>query len=144
MLLLQGDRKVIAYEIADEHPYFFSLSNYIADSLHQALAFLPKRQVDVRNVEFAKALRLTTTKVEPVSFTVPRIKVCECIHMCVWCVCFCIHAIVCVCVCLSLCMSVSLCNIIWQLNTRTVWAYIAKDWPQHRNLQIYYLYVYIK
>ena len=73
--LFQGDSAVLTYEIADEHPYFFPLSNYTAGSIHQALAFLPKRGIDVQNVEFAKALRLTTSRVEPLSFTVPRVKV---------------------------------------------------------------------
>ena len=66
---------MLAYEVADEAPYFFPLSSYSPGSIHQALAFLPKRGVDVQNVEFAKALRLTTSRIEPVSFTVPRVKV---------------------------------------------------------------------
>ena len=40
----------------------------------QGLAFLPKNVVDVKNVEFARAYRLTNNTIEPISFTVPRIK----------------------------------------------------------------------
>ena len=71
---------MVAYEVAEEPPYFFPLSNFSAGNIHQALSFLPKRDVHVKDVEFAKALRLTTNKVEPVSFTVPRVKV-SCILM---------------------------------------------------------------
>lgn len=43
-------------------------------SSHQGLSFLPKNQCDVVIVEFAKSMRLTNNTVEPLSFTVPRIK----------------------------------------------------------------------
>lgn len=42
--------------------------------MHQGLSFLPKNQCDVRIVEFAKVYRLTNNSIEPISFTVPRIK----------------------------------------------------------------------
>ena len=71
----QGDSSVLAYEVAEEEPYFHSLATYSGDGLHQALSFLPKSHVDVKKVEFAKAWKLMAHTVEPVSFTVPRIKV---------------------------------------------------------------------
>jgi len=43
-------------------------------SSSQGLAFLPKNVVDVKNVEFARAYRLTNNTIEPISFTVPRVK----------------------------------------------------------------------
>lgn len=64
-----------AYEVAQDHPHLFSLSDFKADGLHQALSFLPKTVIDVRKVEFARALRLTANSIEPVSFKVPRTKV---------------------------------------------------------------------
>lgn len=42
--------------------------------MHQGLSFLPKNRCDVASVEFASALRLTNNTIEPLSFTVPRIK----------------------------------------------------------------------
>ena len=59
----------------ESYPHIFPLSDYKGDGLHQALSFLPKSQVDVRVVEFARALRLTSINIEPVSFRVPRVKV---------------------------------------------------------------------
>ena len=38
------------------------------------MTFLPKNVCSVRDVEFAKAYRLTDTSIEPISFTVPRVK----------------------------------------------------------------------
>lgn len=70
----RGDSTVKAYEVAQDHPHLFSLSDFKADSLHQALSFLPKTEIDVRKVEFARALRLTANSIEPVSFKVPRTK----------------------------------------------------------------------
>ena len=64
-----------AFEIADEFPHLFPLSDCKADGLHQALAFLPKSECDVKQTEFAKAFRLTPNTIEPVSFSVPRVKV---------------------------------------------------------------------
>ena len=41
----------------------------------QGLTFLPKTACDVREVEVARGLILTKTTIEPVAFTVPRVKV---------------------------------------------------------------------
>lgn len=41
----------------------------------QGLAFLPKTECNVRDVEVAVGLMLTKTTVEPVAFRVPRVKV---------------------------------------------------------------------
>lgn len=41
----------------------------------QGLAFLPKTECNVRNVEVAVALMLTKSTIEPVVFRVPRVKV---------------------------------------------------------------------
>ena len=73
--MLQGESVVKTFEVALEEPYLFPLSHYKCDNLHQALAFLPKTACDVSKVQFARALRLTTTIIEPIAFIVPRIKV---------------------------------------------------------------------
>ncbi|CAO1339123.1 unnamed protein product [Diamesa serratosioi] len=70
----RGDTTIYIYEITEEAPYLCPLSHHRCSSLHQGLSFLPKNQCDVTVVEFAKCLRLTNNNVEPLSFTVPRLK----------------------------------------------------------------------
>ncbi|KAH0999665.1 hypothetical protein HUJ04_006049 [Dendroctonus ponderosae] len=70
----KGDLTIYAFEITEEHPFICPLSHHRCNSLHQGLSFLPKNVCDVQNVEFAKAYRLTNNSIEPLSFTVPRIK----------------------------------------------------------------------
>ncbi|XP_071127168.1 coronin-7-like isoform X1 [Mytilus edulis] len=70
----RGDGVVHSFEISTEHPHIFPLSPVQFDGLHQALSFLPKTCCDVKKVEFAKGWRLTNNTVEPVSFTLPRVK----------------------------------------------------------------------
>lgn len=71
----KGDSTIYAFEITEESPYICALSHHRCGNLHQGLSFLNKSACDVANVEFAKALRLTNNSIEPLSFTVPRIKV---------------------------------------------------------------------
>ncbi|CAH1104052.1 unnamed protein product [Psylliodes chrysocephalus] len=70
----KGDSTIYAFEITEEHPYICPLSHHRCNTLHQGLSFLPKNVCDVANVEFAKSYRLTNNSIEPLSFTVPRIK----------------------------------------------------------------------
>ncbi|XP_017870052.1 PREDICTED: coronin-7 isoform X1 [Drosophila arizonae] len=70
----KGDSTIYCYEITDEEPYICPLSHHRCSSLHQGLSFLTKNHCDVASVEFSKAYRLTNTTIEPLSFTVPRIK----------------------------------------------------------------------
>lgn len=74
----KGDSTVFAFEISptdEKTPFIHHLSHFSCPSPHQALALLPKSSCDVRNVEFAKGFRLTNNSIEPVSFTVPRLRV---------------------------------------------------------------------
>lgn len=74
----KGDTTVFAFEIsptADGEPHIHALSNFNCPSPHQAVAFLPKICCDVKAVEFAKGYRLTDSTIEPVSVTVPRLRV---------------------------------------------------------------------
>ena len=64
-----------AFEVCTDDPQLNALSDFKADCLHQALSFLPKSSVDVRRVEVARAMRLTSNSIEPVTFRVPRLKV---------------------------------------------------------------------
>ncbi|CAG5103997.1 Similar to CORO7: Coronin-7 (Bos taurus) [Cotesia congregata] len=70
----RGDSTIYTYEITEEAPYCCPLSHHRCASLHQGLSFLPKNKCDIASVEFASALRLTNNTIEPLSFTVPRIK----------------------------------------------------------------------
>ncbi|XP_076165302.1 coronin isoform X2 [Ptiloglossa arizonensis] len=70
----RGDSTIYAFEVTEEAPYCCPLSHHRCSSLHQGLSFLPKNKCDVASVEFASALRLTNNAIEPLSFTVPRIK----------------------------------------------------------------------
>lgn len=71
----KGDLTIYCYEITEEEPHICPLSHHRCSSLHQGLSFLTKNHCDVSSVEFSKAYRLTNTTIEPLSFTVPRIKV---------------------------------------------------------------------
>ncbi|XP_058794013.1 coronin-7 isoform X4 [Phymastichus coffea] len=70
----RGDTTIYAFEVTEEAPYICPLSHHRCASLHQGLSFLSKNKCDVAIVEFASALRLTNNTIEPLSFTVPRIK----------------------------------------------------------------------
>jgi len=70
----KGESTVTTFEVASDSPHLFPLSPYRAAGLHQGLAFLPKKACDVRAVEFARAYRLTSNAIEPVAFSVPRVK----------------------------------------------------------------------
>ncbi|XP_018024017.1 coronin-7 [Hyalella azteca] len=73
-LTAKGESTIHCYEVGADAPYLFPLSHHKASSVHQGLTFLPKHTCDVRAVEFARALRLTHSTLEPLSFTVPRVK----------------------------------------------------------------------
>ncbi|XP_064607683.1 coronin-7-like isoform X2 [Liolophura sinensis] len=73
LLTGRGDSTVVAFEVSEEYPHFFRLSDY-KGTLHQALSFLPKCECDVRKVEFARGSVLRATTVEPIAFSVPRVK----------------------------------------------------------------------
>ena len=70
----QGESTVNTFEVAKDAPHLFTLSPYKAQGLHQGFAFLPKIVCNVRDVEFARAYRITDNTIEPISFTVPRVR----------------------------------------------------------------------
>ncbi|XP_043945267.1 coronin-7-like [Protopterus annectens] len=70
----KGDTRVYVYEILSEPPYFLECNSFSSADPHKGLAFLPKTECNVRDVEFAKALRLGSNTLEPVIFRVPRVK----------------------------------------------------------------------
>lgn len=70
----KGDTRVHIYELVPEEPYFIECSSFNSPEPHKGLAFLPKTECNVREVEIAVALMLTKTTIEPVAFKVPRVK----------------------------------------------------------------------
>ncbi|XP_072945639.1 coronin-7 [Epargyreus clarus] len=70
----RGDSTIYCYEVSSEAPQLCALSHHRAATLHQGICYLHKNLVAVEKVEFARALRLTNGNIEPLSFTVPRIK----------------------------------------------------------------------
>ncbi|XP_070779150.1 coronin-7 [Enoplosus armatus] len=70
----KGDTRVHIYELVPEEPYFIECSSFNSPEPHKGLAFLPKTECNVRDVEIAVALMLTKTTIEPVAFRVPRVK----------------------------------------------------------------------
>ncbi|XP_015246707.1 PREDICTED: coronin-7-like isoform X2 [Cyprinodon variegatus] len=70
----KGDTRVYIYEVVPEDPYFIECSSFNSPEPHKGLAFLPKTECNVRDVEIAVGMMLTKTTVEPVVFRVPRVK----------------------------------------------------------------------
>uniref|UniRef100_A0A3Q2PC43 Coronin n=1 Tax=Fundulus heteroclitus TaxID=8078 RepID=A0A3Q2PC43_FUNHE len=70
----KGDTRVYIYEVIPEDPYFIECSSFNSPEPHKGLAFLPKTECNVRDVEIAVGLMLTKTTIEPVAFRVPRVK----------------------------------------------------------------------
>ncbi|OCF44702.1 actin cross-linking [Kwoniella heveanensis CBS 569] len=72
----KGERVIQAYEVhpSNEREPITKLPSFTAGSPQVGVAFMPKRLVDVKKVEVAKALRLTAKTLEEVSFTIPRNK----------------------------------------------------------------------
>ncbi|XP_065540228.1 coronin-7 isoform X3 [Lathamus discolor] len=79
----KGDTRVFLYEVTPEPPYFLECNSFTSSEPHKTLLmpvphqgfiFLPKTVCEVREVEFARALRLGQSTLEPVAFHVPRVK----------------------------------------------------------------------
>lgn len=71
----KGENSLFAYEVALDPPHMFPLSPFKSSNSSQGFGFLlNKNALNVREIEFARAYRLTNNTIEPVSFTVPRVK----------------------------------------------------------------------
>jgi len=68
----KGDGNIRYYEMVDEKPWQFLLSEYKSNEPQRGVAFVPKRAVNVTQIEVARAYKLQTSLVEPISFQVPR------------------------------------------------------------------------
>ncbi|XP_041943104.1 coronin-7-like isoform X3 [Alosa sapidissima] len=70
----KGDTRVYIYDIVPEEPYLLECSSFHSSEPHKGFSFLPKTLCDVRDVEVARALRLSKTSIEPIAFRVPRVR----------------------------------------------------------------------
>jgi len=68
----KGDGNVRFYEIVNEAPYVFPVSDYRSNVSAKGMAWVPKRGLNIMGCETARLMKLTTNSVEPLSFHVPR------------------------------------------------------------------------
>lgn len=68
----KGDGNIRYYEIVDEAPYVYFLTEYKSASPQRGMAMAPKLCMDLANCEIARLLKLTANAIEPISFVVPR------------------------------------------------------------------------
>jgi coronin-1B/1C/6 len=68
----KGDGNVRYFEIVDEEPYQFYISEYKTTTACRGVAMLPKRVVNTADCEVTRMLKLTTSTVEPIRFVIPR------------------------------------------------------------------------
>ncbi|CDH52969.1 actin-binding protein [Lichtheimia corymbifera JMRC:FSU:9682] len=66
----KGDRTITYYEFENDELY--RLSDYRDVEAQKGVAFMPKRALNVNECEIARAYKLTTNMIEPISFKVPR------------------------------------------------------------------------
>ncbi|XP_053410289.1 coronin-7 [Nycticebus coucang] len=70
----KGDTRVFLYELLPEAPFFLECNSFMSSDPHKGFILLPKTECDVREVEFARCLRLRQTSLEPVAFRLPRVR----------------------------------------------------------------------
>ena len=68
----KGDGNIRYFEMVDDKPWAFHVSEYRSSSSQKGVAMLPKRSVDTSKCEVTRFLKLTSRAVEPLSFIVPR------------------------------------------------------------------------
>jgi len=68
----KGDGNIRYYEVVDEDPFLYFLSEFKSATPQRGMGVVPKRGVDVSTCEISKLLKLGATSVEPISFQVPR------------------------------------------------------------------------
>jgi WD40 repeat protein len=68
----KGDGNIRYYEVVDEEPYIYFLSEYKSGTPQRGMGMLPKIAVDVSKCEVARLFKVAANTVEPISFQVPR------------------------------------------------------------------------
>uniref|UniRef100_A0A8D2DI20 Coronin n=1 Tax=Sciurus vulgaris TaxID=55149 RepID=A0A8D2DI20_SCIVU len=74
LLTGKGDTRVFLYELLSEAPFFLECNSFTSPDPHKGFILLPKTECDVREVEFARCLRLRQNSLEPVAFRLPRVR----------------------------------------------------------------------
>jgi len=68
----KGDGNIRYFEIVDEKPFMFALSEYKSATPQKGMAMVPKRALAISECEIARGLKLAAEVCEPISFRVPR------------------------------------------------------------------------
>mgnify|MGYP002712298191 CR=1 FL=1 len=68
----KGDGNIRYYELVDEAPYIYYLTEFKSNSPQRGMGFFPKLGMDLSSCEIARFLKVTANAVEPISFCVPR------------------------------------------------------------------------
>lgn len=68
----KGDGFIRYYEITDEAPFIYQLSDFRSSTPQKGICFAPKTACDYMKCEIALAFRVLRDMVEPVHLTVPR------------------------------------------------------------------------
>lgn len=68
----KGDGNIRYYEVVDEAPYIYFLSEFKSKDPQRGMCMLPKRAVNVSDCEIVRLCKLGNKLMEPVSFQVPR------------------------------------------------------------------------
>jgi coronin-1B/1C/6 len=68
----KGDGNIRYYEVVDEDPFIFFLTEFKSNTPQRGMAMIPKTAVDTSICEIARLLKVTQSAIEPISFTVPR------------------------------------------------------------------------
>jgi len=68
----KGDGNIRYYEVVDEAPYVYYLSEFKSNTPQRGACLVPKRALNVSEVEIARIVKVGTSKLEPICFQVPR------------------------------------------------------------------------
>jgi len=68
----KGDGNIRYYEVVDEAPYIHYLTEFKSNVPQRGMCMLPKRAVNVSDCEIVRMFKLSVSKMEPISFQVPR------------------------------------------------------------------------
>jgi hypothetical protein len=68
----KGDGNIRYYEIVDESPYIYFLTEFKSATPQRGMGWTPKLAMDLASCEIARLLKVTASAIEPISFAVPR------------------------------------------------------------------------
>jgi coronin-1B/1C/6 len=68
----KGDGNVRFYELVNENPYCYPVSDHRSQTPAKGIAWVPKRGLNIMGCETARLMKLTNNSVEPLCFFVPR------------------------------------------------------------------------